>query len=433
LSIRTEVDAAVADGPTSIEEEDYILPSIPFSSSVNSSSFYPSLKEGTLYKQSDHLKIWKPRHFILNQHFLHSYLHKEDTVPRMSWQMIRGIRVTPVQEPKLINGYQMHVMTISHPETSTEYQLATTLEERDLWISMIQHIINGEHISTSISMDEEDLQSGDMEPSFTSQLKKTLPTSSSSDSNSPNEPFHRHLVDYGVPITLKEKIDSIAATILDYSSPEFTRDWPIMYEKDGVKGARRPGSGLICVRGESLLPYTIPEIFSLALNPMMKKVVDPNVDQYERGKWFNFHTGHEYMKSKGSWPTSPRDFSSGTHWRLLNNGKFLNFAFGEDNPEFPEQQGVVRARLNFGGYVMKHVTGGTMMTFLLQVDIGGSVPLAIANFVGQSKPLTLLALRKVLDDITKGKARPDLSSPLPPPNYEGGLHAPSLPHMFSPL
>jgi hypothetical protein len=316
-------------------------------------------------------------------------------------------------------------------------------------MARIVQIVNGEHISPSICGDDELIPSEDSaDPTSAAsaaggststvdrttggsggEQKEHIPRSlQSSESNSPHEPMHRHLVDFAVPLPLKEKIDSICRTILEYSQPEFTQDWPMMYEKDGVKGYRRPGSGLICVRGETLLPYSIPEIFTLSLNPKMKKVVDPNVDQYERGRWHNFHTGHEYMKSKGSWPTSPRDFSNGTHWRFLKNGKFMNFAFHEENEsEFPQQPGVVRAKVFFGGYVMCHVVGGTHMTFLLQVDIGGSVPLAIANFVGQSKPLTLATLRRVLDDQygvsaaatgTTKKPRPDFSSPSPP-TYEG--------------
>lgn len=329
--------------------------------------------------------------------------------------MIYGIKITKSQEPKVINGYLLYPFTISHSETSTEYHLAATLEDRESWISAIQQVINGEHISPTIGSDTDSEQQTENLPKESTPAALSHPRAAP---ESPNDPLNRHLVDFMVPVALKEKIDSIAATILEYSSPEFTQDWPVMYEKDGVRGCRRPGSGLICVRGESVLPYSIPEIFELALNPSMKTVVDPNLDIYERGKWYNFHTGHEYMKSKGSWPTSPRDFSNGTHWRLLKNGKFLNFAFFQENSEFPERPGVVRAKLNFGAYVMKHVVGGTHMTFLLQVDIGGSVPLAIANFVGQSKPLTLAALRRVLDQITKGKPRPDLSSPRPP-SYEG--------------
>lgn len=336
--------------------------------------------------------------------------------------MIYGIQVTPAREPKVINGCQLYEFVISHSETLTEYRLATTLEERDKWIEQITQIVNGEHISPTICSEEEGIPSEESDTSpptdFGEQSSQPIP---SLDSNSPHEPMNRHLVDFGVPIPLKEKIDSICRTILEYSQPEFTQDWPVMYEKDGVKGCRRPGSGLICVRGEILLPYSIPEIFTLALNPKMKKIVDPNIDRYERGKWYNFHTGQEYTKSKGSWPTSPRDFSNGTHWRLLRSGKFMNFAFHEENDlEFPEQPGVVRAKVFFGGYVMQHVVGGTHMMFLLQVDIGGSVPLAIANFVGQSKPLTLAAIRKVLDEQYGGgkKPRPDFSSPSPP-TYEG--------------
>lgn len=396
-----------------LEQVDY---EISHHSSSNFSPIYNSIKEGVLYKQSDHLKVWNSRYFVLNSHFLHYYVNKTDTIPRMSLQMIYGIKITLSHESRVINGYQLYPFTISHPESDIEYHLAATQAERDNWITAIQKVINGELISPSIGEESEGLHSGHVpsavaiEPPKTSLSCRVL--------EPPNEPVHRHLVDFMVPASLKERIDHLCSTILEYSSPEYTRDWPVMYEKEGVRATRRPGSGLICVRGESVLPYSIAEIFGLALNPSMKKVVDPNIDVYERGKWYNFHTGHEYMRSKGSWPTSPRDFSNGTHWRLLKNGKFLNFAFSVENAEFPEQPGVVRANLYFGAYVMKHVVGGTQMTFLLQVDIGGSVPLAIANFVGQSKPLTIATLKKVLDQITKGKPRPDLSSAAPP-TYEG--------------
>ena len=381
---------------------------------------YTPIKQGILYKQSDHLKIWKSRYFALNEHFLHYYLAKEDSIPRVSLQMVRGIKITSIPEPKNINGVLLYQFILSHPDASTEYLLATTLEDRDSWIETINRISNGETLETEKNSTNniEDI------PDDTDHIVVTpvdiveISTVVAEDSNDPSAPVHRELVDFNVPITLKAKIDSIVAKILEYSSPEFTRDWTLMYEKEGVKATRRPGPGIICVRGESLLPYNPVEIFELSLNPSMKTIVDPNIDIYERGKWLNFHTGHEYLRSKGSWPTSPRDFSNGTHWRLLNDGRFLNFAFGESHPDFPEQPGVVRAFCYFGAFVMKSVVGGTQMYFLLQVDIGGSVPLAIANFVAQSKPLILSTLRKLLDERYKGKSRPDFSKPIPPV-YDG--------------
>ena len=56
-------------------------------------------KEGTLFKQRDIFKGWRPRHFVLQAAFLHYYTNKDDDVPHKSLDL-RGCTVSPIKSSK---------------------------------------------------------------------------------------------------------------------------------------------------------------------------------------------------------------------------------------------------------------------------------------------------------------------------------------------
>jgi hypothetical protein len=192
----------------------------------------------------------------------------------------------------------------------------------------------------------------------------------------------------------------------------------LLFEKKGVIGSRKLGSGIICVRGETIMPFTIPEIYGLISRPERRKQLDSMLETYTRVKWWSPHTGVEYLQSKGIWPTAPRDFSNITHWRLLNDGTFLTFGYSDQIDECPEKDGVVRGNLLLGGYVMQHVPGGTRVLLIVQLDLCGTLPTAVTNLAAQSQPMVLLTLRTFLEKEYDGKPRSDMSNSLPP-RYEG--------------
>ena len=187
-----------------------------------------------------------------------------------------------------------------------------------------------------------------------------------------------------------------------------------MFEKPGVVATRKAGSGgAICVRGETTLPYTIPEIYATIASAKARMALDHQLETYERKQWFSHHTGVEYLRFKPVWPTAARDFCNLTHWRLLQDGTFITFGFSAPFPDLcPQTSGLVRADLIIGGYVMRPVSGGTRVHIIVQSDLCGSIPATVASLAAQSQPMVLVTLRKRLDAVHKKGKRPKFGSPV---------------------
>ena len=123
----------------------------------------------------------------------------------------------------------------------------------------------------------------------------------------------------------------------------------------------------IIIRGQIFLNYNIIEILDILSDIKYRKELEPSIDIYPPIHWLSTHTGIEYVKYKGIWPAKPRDICNLLHWRLLKNGLFLYYISPISSPLYPEQLGTVRSNLTLGGFVMRHVPGGTMVFLIVEV------------------------------------------------------------------
>lgn len=339
------------------------------------------IKEGILYKQRDHLRGWLPRYFTLDQNFLHYYLSKDDIIPRNSFQICKGMIVITDVVAKVSNGVTYYPFTITHPNTSKEYHLSSIhLSESIAWAKAIQALANGETISSRSSISSISQTSHEISKKLS---KDTLVTPADPILIEENleelhdtDPLQKSLTLANLSDELIVRIEKLIEKILSFTL-NCNEEWIPMFERNGVIGMKRPGSGLICVRGETILPYTIPEIYGLISMPDKRKELDPQLDTYTRMKEFSYHTGTEHLLFRAVWPTAPRDFCNITHWRLLKNGTFITIGFGDHIPECPEQDGVVRGNLLIGGYVMQPVKGGTRIFIVVQVIISFTFPILL--------------------------------------------------------
>lgn len=342
------------------------------------------VKEGVLYKQREHLRGWLPRYFTLDQNFLHYFLKKDDILPRNSLQICPGIRVVNDVVAKVSNGITYYPFTIMHPNSSQQYHLsAVTLSDSISWAKTIQALANGDTIPSSISSLSQSSNENTKPHSHASHPPPPPPAShglSSSPALEPEdlsslsdwEPIQRKLTLQNLNEEMAAKVEQLVDKILSFTV-NCSEAWTPMFDRHGVVGMKRPGNGLICVRGETVMPYTIPEIYGLISMSDKRKELDPQLDTYTRMKEYSYHTGTEHLLFKAIWPTAPRDFVNITHWRLLKNGTFLTIGFGEQLPDCPEQEGVVRGHLLIGGYVMQPVKGGTRVFIVVQVSLSSFI------------------------------------------------------------
>ena len=92
--------------------------------------------EGILYKQRDVFKGWRPRHFALQDVFLHYYLEKDDLNPRKSLDLT-GCSVDIIKTHK-VDDTEYFPFIVSHPKSAKMYNLAAlSKKDADDWVAAI--------------------------------------------------------------------------------------------------------------------------------------------------------------------------------------------------------------------------------------------------------------------------------------------------------
>jgi hypothetical protein len=196
------------------------------------------------------------------------------------------------------------------------------------------------------------------------------------------------------------KLDSLQEKLLLYSSDYY--HWDSIYAKQGLEASKKPpnnfspashprslsssssspplsstsgsggSGGPNIIRGQIFVPYSIPEILSVLADIRYRKELEPSIAKCPSPQWLSTHTAVEYILYHPVWPTTPRDACNILHWRLLKNGLFLYYACAEEpllssSSLYPEKPNLVRSHLTVGGYVMRHVPGGTLLFLIVEV------------------------------------------------------------------
>jgi hypothetical protein len=384
-------------------------------------------KDGILYKKRDHFNEYPPRYFIL-KNSIFSYHRDYNGPPIRSIVLDKNIIIKYDEKPTPVPSLSapLYLFQIYQKNISMQLQLIyilgtkTELERRS-WIQEIEQITKKtKNLQKKLVFNEEDTGTGSDRGTGTGTGKKKgneeeevkekdeAMNSTNSLISSIVEPENPEATYSNLSDPMRKKIDSIAYALLTLSnelplpdptpstpstSTSTSSEWSLIYEKNNILGYRKTGSGVVCVRGETIFPYTIPEICSLT--NQWTSEIEPNLDTYKRLSWLSKHTGVEHIKYKAVWPTLPRDFVNMTHWRVLkqdphrlihpqandterDSSYFLTFSFSEKSvgeQYCPPIEGYVRGDV-LVGYVMKHVTGGTKVIFIIQVSLDLSVSLS---------------------------------------------------------
>ena len=124
------------------------------------------------------------------------------------------------------------------------------------------------------------------------------------------EPLYPDLTRAQIPSYCSAKLETLIQRILKDALQTRDVDWQHLSSKKGIEAyAKVPGpSGpAFYIKGETFLPYTIPEIFSAYCNPKNRPVLDSQMATYTRPRCLSRHVAYEYMQFKGQWPTTARD------------------------------------------------------------------------------------------------------------------------------
>jgi hypothetical protein len=247
-------------------------------------------KAGTLYKQRDVFKGWRPRHFVLQDSFLHYYIDAEDPVPRNTLDL-SGCSVTTIKST-VVEGIEYFPFVITHPKTTKTYNLSSiTKLETDIWVSKILEAAAAP-VSAPVSH-------GKVE-----RLLERRTPEIRDDDNGVHEDVtaNKDLVNSvltmaNIPKKFSAKIELAMKAMLDAVSPDAT-GWDPLFEKNGISAFKRTGD-VICVRGDSVLTYNIMDVFDVIMNVGRQLEIDPQQRVHEVIQKYSHHTWAEYIAFKG--------------------------------------------------------------------------------------------------------------------------------------
>lgn len=271
---------------------------------------HPILKEGKLFKQRDVFKGWRERYFVLQGSFLLYYLEADDPMPRKS-MLVTGCTITDAK-PSMVGQQVFYTFTLSHPKHPETYRLSSSsMETANEWVSALKAVAAED--SESILMENPMRQSEKLIPNssqkkvFSTPMKETkenIPCSIKSNAEdnpvtniatTETKPEDEYVAGLGGEEA--EKIRKAVSTLLEVTGPNAS-GWEEMFEKNGVNAYKKAGSGAVCVRGDTIIPYHPFDVFRLLLDINRQSELDPQKVVSKKVKQLNQYTSYQYLKFK---------------------------------------------------------------------------------------------------------------------------------------
>lgn len=247
-------------------------------------------KKGILYKQRDVFKGWRPRHFVLQDNFLHYYLEPDDPMPRNTLDLT-GCSVT-TGKSVTVEGVEYFPFTISHPKAKQTYCLSTDSKlEADIWVAKI--------------IDAANLPPVLMKDPVASRADADAPVTEISGAAyaPPGDGFYLEGTAYpndtrvDTPPAMLQKIERLCQEML--TSFQTDSGWEPLWVKDGLTAKKRVSGNLIWVKGEISLPYCLYDIFQFITEGKNQQPLDPGRLEHVRFRVYSKHTWADYIRYRG--------------------------------------------------------------------------------------------------------------------------------------
>ena len=367
-------------------------------------------KEGQLFKKRDYVKGWRPRYFILEDTILNYFLDKDDEMAKGSL-FLNGCEVilgTPVTTDEFVDFFPF---TITHAASRQTYTLScASRADADDWVAKLDEaVVRADEVVRTTKVTPK------LNRRRSAATIATMPTISATNEIIPDHqmPVNPVLTYQNLDEKMKRGVDKAVATIVDMLDPVKIGEWEVMFEKKNVKAYKKAGD-LLTVRGDSILEFSIKDIFTLLSRADRSHEINPQISQSKVLKILSQNSNFHYLEFKKVWPTAPRDFCNLNHWRIMADNRVVIVAFSNHNEVLaPQRDGVVRGDLVIGGYILTPTPAGTLVQYLIQYDLKGTIPQSVQNFVSQTQPLIVSNIRKVMtkDKESSGAGSRDMTIP----------------------
>eukprot|EP00691_Histiona_aroides_P001682 EC852098.1.p1 GENE.EC852098.1~~EC852098.1.p1 ORF type:complete len:211 (+),score=65.47 EC852098.1:29-661(+) len=182
--------------------------------------------------------------------------------------------------------------------------------------------------------------------------------------------------------------------------------WAVKEEIDGVEISvlSLPNSSCHVFRGKYAMPYTLEQFTSVLFNVSDRKSWDSQFVSGEVIEEVDANSTIEHLCfDSGSMLVSNRDMLVYRTVVKDDDGVTWVVAASIEDERCPPEKQFVRAEVINSCQRIENteVDGkpGIHVTFIIQIDFKGMVPAFLTNAVGTKQPLTLLNIRKKLDEL----------------------------------
>jgi len=181
-----------------------------------------------------------------------------------------------------------------------------------------------------------------------------------------------------------------------------TSGWESVGTKEGVvleKKAADGAGGLPIVRGKAVLEGITPtELWSVISLPACREKWDARFEAGYALERYSQRSFKFYSVQKGSWPVSPRDLVGAQDMEINEDGSLIVLAQTSvpDNEKTPPVSGMVRASLDFAGWVLKQEGSNTDVTYVVHINLNGTIPTWMVERVLVETPLCVARVRDFL-------------------------------------
>lgn len=201
--------------------------------------------------------------------------------------------------------------------------------------------------------------------------------------------------------TGNESFDEILTRIFGFVEDEgFSEDWNRTTEARGVVVDSKSGgsSPVRMIRGQGYIRAPAWKVLNLILDVERRPLWDDLCDHGNVVKKLGECSDIIYLSYQGKLGVCARDLCLLRAWRVNDDGACVLVSHSVTCDEVPKVAGKVRAELRDCGYLVKPTADGCVLSYVIQLDMKGYIPLFFTNLISTQHPLIVSMMRQLLEE-----------------------------------
>uniref|UniRef100_A0A6U4ZSU2 START domain-containing protein n=1 Tax=Hemiselmis andersenii TaxID=464988 RepID=A0A6U4ZSU2_HEMAN len=216
--------------------------------------------------------------------------------------------------------------------------------------------------------------------------------------------------------TGNEEYDDLLSRIFSFLEEQCEEegDWRVTTHAKGVNvQSRHVAAPVKLVKGQGFIRASPAEVLEMIRNASKRPEWDSMCDYGSIVKTFGPNSDLIYLSYQGKLGVCARDLSLVRAWKEYDDGTVMLVAHSVEDKDVPKVAGKVRAELRDCGYVIRPCGEGSMLCYVIQLDMKGYVPLFFTNLIQTQHPLIISIMRRLLEDGDGGDVDGEHASEMP--------------------